>query len=424
MSELIWPKGVKQRNNRIQIAFSYEGEECRELLPANVVINQRSIKYAENKLHSIKAEIAEGRFHYREHFPDSPKALKFEGANTSDINRTVFDGVDMWLDLIKESKAPSTIEGYTSKAKHVKDYFGKKRIRTLKKLDIIRFRKHLIETLELDIKTVSDIFTPLRGAFDLAKEDGIIKDDILTRIKNLKADDDKEHEADPYTEKELAKIEALKDQDYYRPQALNMFIFTCWTGLSFSEAMAVAWEDVDLNDWTIKVQRARVANQFKVPKEAVRTRTIDLLPKAIDILKEQKLRTYMMPAVECDVLRRNNVTSNKQSLRFIFLNEAPEAEDGLWKKKSVQDAYRMILKKAKVRHRGANQCRHTFASMLLTKYVPIDLVSTLLGHSSTETTRKHYARIIPQDRPNMAKLICGIMGISDEFDRIESEKQA
>ena len=278
--------------------------------------------------------------------------------------------------------------------------------------------------MELDIKTVSDIFTPLRGAFDLAKEDGIIKDDILTRIKNLKADEDKEHEADPYTKKELAKIEALKDQDYNRPQALNMFIFTCWTGLSFSEAMAVAWEDIDMNDWTIKVQRARVANQFKVPKEAVRTRTIDLLPKAIDILKEQKLRTYMMPTIECEVLRRNNVTSNRQSLRFIFLNEAREAEDGLWKKKSVQDAYRMILKKAKVRHRGANQCRHTFASMLLTKYVPIDLVATLLGHSNTDTTRKHYAKIIPQDRPNMAKLICGIMGISNELERIESEKEA
>jgi hypothetical protein len=56
--------------------------------------------------------------------------------------------------------------------------------------------------------------------------------------------------------------------------------------------------------------------------------------------------------------------------------------------------------------------------------VPIDLVSTLLGHNSTETTRNHYARIIPQDRPNMSKLICGIMGISKEFDRIESEKEA
>jgi hypothetical protein len=56
--------------------------------------------------------------------------------------------------------------------------------------------------------------------------------------------------------------------------------------------------------------------------------------------------------------------------------------------------------------------------------VPIDLVATLLGHSNTDTTRKHYAKIIPQDRPNMAKLICGIMGISNELERIESEKQA
>ncbi len=423
MNDLVWPKGVSQRNNRIQISFQYESVQCKELMPASVVLNQRSIKYAENKLNTIKVEISEGRFNYREHFPDSAKALKFEGANAADLNRSVKDGVDMWTKVIAENVAPSTATGYASKAKHVTDYFGTKRIRTLKKYDIIKFRKHLIETLELEVKTVSDIFTPLRGAFDLAREDGIIKEDVMTRIKNLKPDDDKDSEADPYTEKELKKIEKLKSEFYYRPQAINMFLFTCWTGLSFSEALAVAWEDIDMNEWTLKVQRARVEGEFKVPKEKVRTRTIDLLEPAIKILEDQQLKTFMQPAKKVEVRRRNNVTKNEQSLRFIFLNEAPEADDGLWKKKSTQEAYRTILRKAKIRHRGANQCRHTFASMLLTKYVPIDLVSTILGHSNTETTRKHYAKIIPQDRPNMAKLISGIMGIDHRSSRIESEKQ-
>lgn len=419
---LVWPLGVKQRNGRIQIAFSYEGEECKELLPESIVISQKSINYAKNKRQAIKAEISEGRFNYREHFPESPKALKFEGANVTDINRTVSQGVDIWLKIIGEGVAPSTLIGYESKAQHVKDYFGSKRIRSQKKYDIIKFRKHLIETLEMNIKSVSDIFTPLRGAFDVAFDDGIIKDNPLKRIKNLKPDDDSESDADPYTEKELNRISDLKAQGYYRPQVINMFLFTCWTGLSFSEALAIAWEDIDLSDWTLKVQRARVENEFKVPKESVRTRTIDLLQPAIDILKEQKLKTYMMPAQTYEVRRRNNVTTQSQSLRFVFLNDAPEAIDGLWKKKSVQSAYTMILKKSKVRHRGANQCRHTFASMLLTQYVPIDLVSTLLGHSNTETTRKYYAKIIPQDRPNMAKLISGIMGIDYELKRIEAKK--
>ena len=411
MNDLILPKGVTLRNGRIQLAFSYEGERCRELLPPEIVISQRSVDHAENKLRSIKVEIAEKRFNYREHFPNSPKALKFDGLNSDDINRTVSEGVDMWLKIKKESTAKSTYDGYAGKAKHVKTYFGNRRIRQLKKIDVIKFRQHLIQEKEFEIKTVGDIFTSLRGAFELAYEDGIIKDNPLSRIKNLKEDEDKESEADPFNKAELDQITDLKARGYYRPQAINMFLFQCWTGLSFSEQLAIAWEDINFDSWTLTVRRARVAGEFKVPKEPSRNRTIDLLQPAIDILKEQKSLTFHLKPRNFEVKRRNNITTKTESLRFVFTNDKPEAIDGLWKKKSVQDAYKSILKQARVRHRGANQCRHTYASMLLTKYVPIDLVATLMGHTNSETTKKHYAKIIPEDRPNMAKVISELLKI-------------
>lgn len=419
MSDLIYSKGVTLRNGRIQLSFSYEGERCRELLPPEIVISQRSVDYAENKLRSIKVEIAEKRFNYREHFPNSPKALKLDGLNSDDINRSVSEGVDLWLKIKEESTAKSTYDGYFSKAQHVKNYFEKRRIQQLKKTDLIKFRQHLIQTKKFEIKTVSDIFTALRGAFDLAYEDGIIKDNPLSRIKNLKEDEDKESEADPFNQAELDQITNLKEKGYYRPQAINMFLFQCWTGLSFSEQLAVAWEDIDFENWTLNVRRARVANEFKVPKEPSRNRTIDLLQPGIDILKEQKNLTFHQDPRKYEVKRRNNITTKTESLRFVFTNDRPEAIDGLWKKKSVQDAYSTILKHAKVRHRGANQPRHTFASMLLTKYVPIDLVATLMGHTNSETTKKHYAKIIPEDRPNMAKVISELLKI----DYSESHKE-
>lgn len=405
------PKGITIRNQRIQLAFTYEGERCRELLKAEIVINQKSITYAENKLRAIKVEIAENRFNYREHFPNSPKALKLEGVVGDDINRSVSEGIDMWLKVKEESTAKSTYEGYLSKARHVQDYFGNRRIRQLKKIDIIKFRKHLIDIIGLDIKTVGDVFTALRGAFDLAFEDGIIKDNLLSRIKNLKEDEDKESEADPFNQAELDRIAELKVKGYYRPQAINMFLFQCWTGLSFSEQLAVAWQDIDFEKWTLSIRRARVAGELKVPKEPSRNRTIDLLQPAIDILKEQKNITFHNEPRSYEVKRRNNVTTKTESLSFIFTNDKPESLDGLWKKRSVQDAYAAITNHAKVRHRGANQCRHTFASMLLTKYVPIDLVATLLGHTNSETTKKHYARVIPEDRPSMAKVISDLIRI-------------
>lgn len=411
------PKGITIRGERIQLSFMFEGVRCRELLPAGAVISKNSIKYAKNKLDTIKTEIAENRFNYRDHFPNSKNVLKFEGVDASDIDRTIEKGVDLWLEVKAESCAPSTMEGYRGKAKHVKEYFPKHRtIRTLKIVDITRFRNHLIEVEKLEVKTVNDVFTVLRGAFKIAKHDRIITENILDSVENLKLDDanHEQDSADPYSEKELNKIGELYSKGFEREQALNMFLFTCWTGLSLSEVMALSWEDIDTNSMTIKVQRALVENQFKVPKERCRVREFELLQPAIDIIKRQMSLTYVHKSFEIDVLRRNNKTTQKESVRFVFKNDYAESEAGNFNKKSVHRIYTDIQTQAKVRRRGPNQCRHTFASKLITKYVPLDVVATLLGHSSTDMVRKHYGRIIPEDRPNIAKLVSDIIGI--EYD--------
>lgn len=417
MTDLIWPKGVIQKRQRIQLSFMFEGVRCRELLPAGTVINKRSITYAKNKLDTIKTEIAENRFSYRDHFPESKNILKFEGVDADDIDRTIAEGVDLWLEVKAESCAPSTMEGYRGKAKHVKEYFPEhRRMRSLKIVDVTRFRNHLIDVEKLEIKTVNDVFTVLRGAFKIAKQDRIIKENILDSVENLKLDDSNHEQdnADPYTEKELTKIGELYSKGYQREQALNMFLFTCWTGLSLSEVMALSWEDVDTDSMTIKVQRALVESQFKVPKERCRVREFELLGPAMDIIRRQMSLTYVQKSFEIDVLRRNNKTTQKESVRFVFKNDNAESESGHFNKKSIHRIYMDILAQAKVRKRGPNQCRHTFASKLITKYVPLDVVATLLGHSSTDMVRKHYGRIIPEDRPNVAKLVSDIIGIDYE----------
>ncbi len=52
--------------------------------------------------------------------------------------------------------------------------------------------------------------------------------------------------------------------------------------MSVSELMALAWEDVDMSKdvWLLNVNRARVNNQWKCPKEVSRVRTIELNKKA------------------------------------------------------------------------------------------------------------------------------------------------
>ncbi|MDH4608121.1 integrase [Pseudomonas sp. BN102] len=72
------------------------------------------------------------------------------------------------------------------------------------------------------------------------------------------------------------------------------------------------------------------------------------------------------------------------------------------------------LKRARVRHRGPNQCRRTFASQALSCYVPVEWVARQLGHTDTTMVKKHYGRWIPSDTRSMAGIVSQMMGFRPE----------
>jgi hypothetical protein len=53
-----------------------------------------------------------------------------------------------------------------------------------------------------------------------------------------------------------------------------------------------------------------------------------------------------------------------------------------------------VLKKAELRHIGWHTLRHTFASHLATRGVPLNAVQQLMGHSTITTTMR-YAHLAP-----------------------------
>lgn len=67
--------------------------------------------------------------------------------------------------------------------------------------------------------------------------------------------------------------------------------------------------------------------------------------------------------------------------------------------------WRTALKKAGLRHRPSYQLRHTFASLCLESGVTPGWLANVLGHSTLQTTFKHYARFIKDSsRENESRL--------------------
>ncbi|MOA57240.1 Phage integrase family protein [compost metagenome] len=87
---------------------------------------------------------------------------------------------------------------------------------------------------------------------------------------------------------------------------------------------------------------------------------------------------------------------------------------GPWHASSVGRWLTAHLKRARVRHRGPNQCRHTFASQALSCYVPVEWVARQLGHTDTTMVKKHYGRWIPADTRSMAGIVSQMMGFRPE----------
>jgi len=67
--------------------------------------------------------------------------------------------------------------------------------------------------------------------------------------------------------------------------------------------------------------------------------------------------------------------------------------------------FKTHLEKAKIRHRGANQARHTFASQLITAGINERWIAKQMGHTSIAMLEKHYGKWMSEEIPDMAKRV-------------------
>jgi integrase len=108
-----------------------------------------------------------------------------------------------------------------------------------------------------------------------------------------------------------------------------------------------------------------------LPKTASSSRIIPMLSVVRDALEQTK----QVGAVNLD--------------GYVFTTKSGQPID-----KHLDHVWRTALKKAGLRHRPSYQLRHTFASLCLENGVTPGWLANVLGHSTLQTTFKHYARFI------------------------------
>lgn len=379
--------GVEIRGDSLRVYFRFEGKVCREpfgmATPGNI---DKATRLASIIRHEIKA----GTFNYARYFPDSPRVKV----------GTLGHWMDLFLDIKRNELAASSIKMHESRInKHIRPQWGARQADGIDYLEMQAWvQKVLLKSLHS--KTVREIVGLTRQVFQLYRTSNKAAYDptegIVVRLPDAE-------DPDPFTREEIDAILAAEAPG--REQERNLVQFMIWSGPRVSEAIALAWEDVDLEAGEVVFRRARVSSAYKVTKTRRSTRRLKLLKPALEALREQARLTMALPPVEIEVTERDNRTVKAQKVRFVFhnshTNAAYSTTDNL-----RNNFWSDHLVRAKVRHRGPNNCRHTFASQMLTSgVVPIDWIAAQMGHTSTAMILRHYGKWINQDATDVTGII-------------------
>ncbi|AQZ95434.1 Arm DNA-binding domain-containing protein [Halopseudomonas phragmitis] len=380
--------GVEVRGNRIRIYFRYQGELCREPIPGEAT--QDNIDNAHRLVGMITFEIKQGSFDYARHFPHSPKVQ----------TGTVGHYLDLLLEIKRNEMAPSGFRGYASKVKnHIRPQWGARQADSVDTIEVMSWvQKDLMP--KLHNKTIRDILNILHQTYTLYRARNRSSHDPTLGI-DIKLPD--AEEVDPFDQDEITRI--LTPTPGFE-QELNLAQFMVWSGPRVSEAISLAWEDViDLEAGIIRFRRGQVRGHYKVTKTRRSNRELKLLGPAHQALLAQVRFTRDLPPVEVPVTERDNRTTRVQRLRFVFHKSTTRAA---WSSSDVllKSWWRGHLESVGVRYRSPNNCRHTFASQILsTGVAPVEWVAEYMGHTSTAMIHRHYGTWIPKRAHDQLSII-------------------
>lgn len=382
-TEYAIPRGVKIRElkegSRIQIAFSFEGVECRELLPM-ARINKSYIDYAANLRAEIIRKISDGSFRYEVFFPDSAKA-KLIAPEIKPL--TMGDLLRSQLAIYSKqgengTLAASTLLGYTKAINNrLIPEFGTKSLSQMTPTVL----REWVANMGVTAKTVRNALIPLRSTLDDAVNDELIDSNPLDRIalnKLLRQTATKsEYIVEPFDSDE---IEALFKACRIDERPIMQFWFA--TGVRHGELIALEWKNVDWIHKSVRIDsnvvqgisNGKVTHVTKAPKTEAGIRDIELSESALSALVAQKAVTF---------LEGGKVWQNPRSGK-------PWESDAQIRK----TLWEPLVKRAGVRYRNPYQVRHTFASTLLTAGSNPFWVASQMGHVDVEMVFKRYGKWI------------------------------
>ena len=279
-----------------------------------------------------------------------------------DERQTLLEYFQNWANIHKKPNvSPVTWKKYQHTESKIKLYFRDTRLNSITSTMYQQVLNDFSSTHTQE--TVEKFHYHLKAAIKMAVHEGIIERNfcdfaVIRSSVESYAKETKFLETDEY----IDLINTAKEKFRYHSYAIIYLIAV--TGMRFSEALGLTWNDVDFSGKNIDVNKTYNYNttyDFAPTKNTSSVRKIPVDDQTLSILKEYKEKYWK---------------ENKQNRIFASVSNA---------------AANKTIKKIVGRNVHIHSLRHTYASYLITQGVELISISQLLGHENLNITLKVYA---------------------------------
>lgn len=386
---------LQEKNNVYQVVINYKdinGKRNQKWKSTGLSIKGNNKRLANQKMQEILEKF---------------KSELNNNDNNSSTDKLFTSYMKEWLISIQNTIEENTYDSYKVIVNKICDYFEdmKLLLNDLKPVHIREFYTALYSR-NLTGNTVLHYHNVLRNALETALKLDLILSNPADRVERPKKE---QHIANFYSNSELNVLFGIVKND---PLKLIIYLSSFY-GLRRSEVLGLKWDAFNFEDKTITIKHKaietrkdnkRVILLKDKTKNQSSYRSLPLVDEVIVLLKEQKKQIE-----ENKKLCGNSY--NKKYLDYVCVNSVGK----LIRPGYVTDHFTLIMDKNKdtLRRITFHELRHSCASLLLAKGIPMKEIQEWLGHSTYSTTANIYAHLEKNTKIKSANVLSNTLTFTD-----------